>query len=244
VPAEATALERRDGRYLVRLGHGQPVAARAVVIATGARYRRLAVPNLEKFEGTSVHYAATQVEALLCRGDPVSVGGGNSAGQATVFLIEHAARVRLLLRDGDLRKSMSRYLADRIEHSAGVEVLFHTEVRELLGETVLEALIVEDNQTGQRRRLEASALFVFIGAEPHTQWLQDELALDDRGFVLTGADAGQDAGRQPFFLESSQPGVFAIGDVRSGSIKRVASAVGEGAMVQGPAAFADGLCLR
>jgi thioredoxin reductase (NADPH) len=148
-----------------------------------------------------------------------------------VFLIEHAARVRLLIRDRDLGASMSRYLADRIRHSAGVDVLPHTEVRELLGETILEGLIAEDNRTGERRRLEASALFVFIGAEPYTQWLRDELALDDRGFVLTGADAANDAGRTPLPLESSRPGVFAAGDVRSGSIKRVASAVGEGSMV-------------
>jgi thioredoxin reductase (NADPH) len=207
VPGEATRLEQRDGQHVVGLGDGRAVAARVVVIATGARYRRLAVPNLERFEGTSVHYAATQVEALLCRGDPVAVvGGGNSAGQATLFLIEHAARVRLLIRDRDLGASMSRYLADRIRHSAGVDTLPHTEVRELLGETVLEGLIAEDNRTGERRRLEASALFVFIGAEPYTQWLRDELALDDRGFVLTGADAANDAGRTPLPLESSRPG--------------------------------------
>jgi thioredoxin reductase (NADPH) len=231
VPAEATALEQRDGHHLVRLDDGQAVEGRTVVVATGARYRKLPVPRLEEFEGTSVHYAATHVEAQLCHGDPVAVvGGGNSAGQAAVFLMKHAARVSLLIRGGDLGRSMSRYLADRIERPPGIEVLRHTEVRELVGEGALEAVVVEDNRTGSRRRLEARALFVFIGAEPHTGWLGDRLALDDRGFILTGADAVPDDGRQPFLLETSLPGVFAAGDVRSGSIKRVTSAVGEGAM--------------
>jgi thioredoxin reductase (NADPH) len=231
VPAEATALEQRDGHHLVRLDDGQAVEGRTVVVATGARYRKLPVPRLEEFEGTSVHYAATHVEAQLCHGDPVAVvGGGNSAGQAAVFLMKHAARVSLLIRGGDLGRSMSRYLADRIERTPGIEVLRHTEVRELVGEGALEAVVVEDSRTGSRRRLEARALFVFIGAEPHTGWLGDRLALDDRGFILTGADAVPDDGRQPFLLETSLPGVFAAGDVRSGSIKRVTSAVGEGAM--------------
>jgi thioredoxin reductase (NADPH) len=231
VPAEATALEQRDGHHLVRLDDGQAVEGRTVVVATGARYRKLPVPRLEEFEGTSVHYAATHVEAQLCHGDPVAVvGGGNSAGQAAVFLMKHAARVSLLIRGGDLGRSMSRYLADRIERTPGIEVLRHTEVRELVGEGALEAVGVEDSRTGSRRRLEARALFVFIGAEPHTGWLGDRLALDDRGFILTGADAVRDDGRQPFLLETSLPGVFAAGDVRSGSIKRVTSAVGEGAM--------------
>jgi thioredoxin reductase (NADPH) len=231
VPAEAVGLERRDGHHLVRLGDGDAVAARTVVVATGARYRRLAVPRLEEFEGTSVHYAATPVEARLCRGDPVAVvGGGNSAGQAAVFLTRFARRVSLLVRGDDLRADMSRYLADRIERLPGVEVLLHTEVRELLGDDALEELVVEDNHTGERRTLAARAMFVFIGAEPHTGWLGDQLALDDRGFVLTGADAGRDGDRLPSLLETSQPGVFAVGDVRSGSIKRVTSAVGEGAM--------------
>jgi thioredoxin reductase (NADPH) len=233
VPAEATALAQRDGHHVVSLANGQSVAGRSVLVATGARYRKLAVPRLGEFEGTSVHYAATHLEAQACRRDPVAVvGGGNSAGQAAVFLASHAARVSLLVRGGDLRADMSHYLADRVERCPGVEVLLHTEVRELIGEDgVLEALVVEDNLTGERRRLEARALFVFIGAEPHTGWLGDQLALDDRGFVLTGADAVRDAdGRRPMLLETSQPGVFAVGDVRSGSVKRVTSAVGEGAM--------------
>jgi thioredoxin reductase (NADPH) len=238
VPAEATALDERDGYYVVRFDDGSEATARTVLITTGARYRKLDVPRLEELEGTCVYYAATMMEAHLCRGDPVAVvGGGNSAGQATLFLAQHTTKVTLLIRHEDLGRDMSRYLADRIERSPKVEVLRTTEVRELVGDWALEALVVENNQTGERRRIEARELFVFIGAKPHTGWLGDKLALDDRGFVLTGRAVrpaengeGQDAGHEPYLLETSLPGVFAAGDVRSGSIKRVASAVGEGAM--------------
>jgi thioredoxin reductase (NADPH) len=238
VPAEATALDERDGYYVVRFNDGSEATAKTVLITTGARYRKLDVPRLEELEGTCVDYAATMMEAHLCRGDPVAVvGGGNSAGQATLFLAQHTTKVTLLIRHEDLGRDMSRYLADRIERSPKVEVLRTTEVRELVGDRALEALVVENNQTGERRRIEARELFVFIGAKPHTGWLGDKLALDDRGFVLTGHAArpagngeGQDAEHEPYLLETSLPGVFAAGDVRSGSIKRVASAVGEGAM--------------
>ena len=238
VPAEATALDERDGYYVVRFDDGSEATARTVLITTGARYRKLDVPRLEELEGTCVYYAATMMEAHLCHGDPVAVvGGGNSAGQATLFLAQHTTKVTLLIRHEDLGRDMSRYLADRIERSPKVEVLRTTEVRELDGDRALEALVVENNQTGERRRIEARELFVFIGAKPHTGWLGDKLALDDRGFVLTGRAVrpaengeGQDAGHEPYLLETSLPGVFAAGDVRSGSIKRVASAVGEGAM--------------
>jgi thioredoxin reductase (NADPH) len=239
VPAEATMLHQRDGCHLVELAEGDAVTGWTVLIATGARYRKLPVSRLEEFEGVSVHYAATQIEAQLCRSDPVAVvGGGNSAGQAAVFLAQHAVRVRLLIRHGDLGANMSRYLVDRIEQDPRIQVLRHTEVRELAGQRgLLEALVVQDNRTGERRRLQARMLFVFIGAEPYVGWLGDQLALDDKGFILTGPDAvrsgaerAQRDGHRPFLLETSRPGVFAAGDVRGGSVKRVAAAVGEGAM--------------
>jgi thioredoxin reductase (NADPH) len=212
-----------------------------VVIATGARYRRLAVPRADYFERMSIYYAASQAEALMCRGDPVAiVGGGNSAGQATVFLSRHASQVTLLVREDDLAESMSRYLIDQVSRIDNVRVMLGTEVRELLGDSVLEAVAIEDNRTGTRRVLDARALFVFIGATPCVGWVGDLVGLDDHGFVLTGpqadaagwAGAAADAefGWRPSVLETSQPGIFAVGDVRSGSAKRVAAAVGEGAM--------------
>ncbi len=235
VPAEATSLRRDDGHYVVGLDDGESVSARTVVIATGVHYRRLDLPRMEEFESASVYYAATLMEAQLCSGNPVAViGGGNSAGQATVFLSKYASPVHLIVREADLSAHMSRYLIDRIERSPNAQVHVHTEVREPLGEDgILQRLVVEDNQTGKRRTIDARLLFVFIGAQPHTRWLEHELALDDKGFVLTGpvaASATDENGHQPLLLETSLPGVLAVGDVRSGSVKRVASAVGEGAM--------------
>ena len=221
VPAEATRLDGCGGDLAVTLDDGSELRSRTVVIATGARYRKLDVPRLAEFEGSCVHYAATVMEAMFCRQRPVVVvGGGNSAGQATMYLSRHAATVRLLIRDADLGRDMSRYLVDQIERDPNVEVLRNTEVRELVGQRgVLEALVVENNRTGERRRVEAAQLFVFIGAQPCTGWLAGTVKLDQNGYVQTGA-----------LLETSWPGVIAVGDVRSGSIKRVASAVGEGAM--------------
>jgi thioredoxin reductase (NADPH) len=167
------------------------------------------------------------------------VGGGNSAGQAALFLAGRTRKVYLLIRGGDLGKSMSRYLVDRIMNAENVELLTNTEVRELMGEDRLEGVVVEDNRSGARRTVDARALFVFIGAEANTGWLKSTVKLDERGFVLTGRvldgsvlddDAWRERLREPFLLETSLPGVFAAGDVRSGSIKRCASAVGEGAM--------------
>jgi thioredoxin reductase (NADPH) len=201
------------------------------VIATGARYRKLGLARLAEFEGTSIYYAATSVEAMFCDRQPVSVvGGGNSAGQATIFLAKHARTVTLLIRHDDVSRDMSRYLVDQIEKLPNVEVWRGTEVSELIGgDGRLRALVVRDTKTGDRREIATTVLFVFIGAEPCTAWLASAVALDDRGYVLTGPDVAS-IGPQPSLLETGRPGVFAVGDVRSGSVKRVASAVGEGAM--------------
>jgi thioredoxin reductase (NADPH) len=231
VSAEAATLEAHDGGYVVALDDGAEVAARTVVIATGARYRKLEVPQLDEFEATSIYYAATQMEAQMCVGDPVVVvGGGNSAGQAAVFLSRHAVNVHLLIRGSDLGKDMSRYLVDQVEDNPGVTVLRNTEVREFVGERgELQSLVVENNQTHERSSLPCRALFVFIGAEPYTRWLGDAIAFDEHGFILTGT-AVPEGEREPLLFETNLAGVFAVGDVRCGSIKRVASAVGEGSM--------------
>jgi thioredoxin reductase (NADPH) len=236
VPAAAMGLESEPGRHRIVLSNGETATARAVVIATGARYRRLDVPRIEQFEGGGVYYAATRAEQVQCEGDPVViVGGGNSAGQAAIFLSKESPDCRLLIRGGDLGKSMSRYLVDQIERNPMIKICPHCEVVELGGDRELESVTIADNRSGERTQVPTKALFVFIGAEPHTEWLDGQLAADDHGFLLTGRDVqGDDLaeydGDRPLFLETSRPGIFAVGDVHSGSIKRVASAVGEGSM--------------
>jgi thioredoxin reductase (NADPH) len=239
VSAEITRLDSDSGQHRVTLADGGSVVARAVVLATGARYRRLAVPGIESYEGNGVYYAATFQEALMCGPGPVViVGGGNSAGQAAIFLAARVARVYVVIRGDDLNKSMSRYLVDQIHQHPRVAVRSCTEVREVHGDDALRAVVTEDKRTGERHSIETRALFVFIGADPNTSWLAGAIELDDRGFVPTGQAAlysdtdGNQARRQrqPMMLETSRPGVFAAGDVRSGSVKRVASAVGEGSM--------------
>jgi thioredoxin reductase (NADPH) len=239
VPARATGLGQHNGHHAVEMADGGQIIARTVVIATGACYRRLRVPRLSAFENSSVYYAATQSEAALCQHDPVAVvGGGNSAGQAAKFLAGRAPRVYLLVRDGDLGKHMSRYLIDEILRDPRIEVLRNTEVCELVGDAELHAIVVRDNRSEHRTTIPARNLFVFIGATPNSGWLSGVVALDDHGFVLTGDEALDAAararwaqlGRRPMMLETSQPGVFAVGDVASSSVKRVAAAVGGGAM--------------
>ena len=241
VPREAVGLGRgEDGHYRIALSEGGEVVARSVIAASGARYRRLDVDRLERFEGVSVHYAATEVEAQRCKGEEVAVvGGGNSAGQAALYLAGRTRRVYLLIRGADLNKSMSIYLVKRVTETENVELLANTEVRELTGEERLEGILVEDSRSGACRTLGARNLFVFIGAEANTGWLEGAVELDERGFVLTGGaldrsvldrNLWRNLSREPYPLETSLPGVFAAGDVRTGSIKRVASAVGEGSM--------------
>jgi thioredoxin reductase (NADPH) len=218
-----------DGRFILNLSSGERASARAVVIASGARYRRPAVPNLEAFEGASVHYWASPLEAQLCSGQEVAlVGAGNSAGQAVVYLASRVSKVWLLVRGASLAAKMSRYLVDRISGLTNVEVLTQTAINGLEGsDGVLEAVRWR-GPSGQDSRRPVRHLFLFIGADPNTDWLNGSgVALDQKGFVLTGSRPDQ-ASRA---LETSVRGVFAIGDVRSGSIKRVAAAVGEGAQV-------------
>jgi thioredoxin reductase (NADPH) len=207
-----------------------------VVIATGVRYRRLAVPQIEKFEGTSVYYAATVHEARECGSDPVTVvGGGNSAGQAAVYLSAHAAKVTMLVRGEGLAATMSRYLIDRIQSAPNIELLACKELSRLEGsaQAGLEHVSWRDRQSGAVERRAVRNLFLFIGAEPETTFLADcAVELDGAGFIVTGkacARSGSAPARAP--LESSIAGIFAVGDVRSGSVKRVGGAIGEGAAV-------------
>ncbi|THD57586.1 FAD-dependent oxidoreductase [Phenylobacterium sp.] len=232
VPLEVTRLDcdasRAPGQPLrLELGDGGAALAKTVVIASGARYRRPAIPNIEEFEGAGVSYWASAVEAKLCEGEEVAlVGGGNSAGQAVVFLAPKVERLHLIVRGPDLRASMSRYLIDRIAALPNVELHPHTEIVGLEGarSTGLSAAICRHRQTGEEVRRTLRHLFLFIGADPNAGWLQGCVETDDKGFVVTGAQAGLP-------LETALPGVFAIGDVRAGSTKRVAAAVGEGAAV-------------
>ncbi|HEY2334491.1 MAG TPA: FAD-dependent oxidoreductase [Solirubrobacterales bacterium] len=239
VPERALSLTPDEGTYVLELDSGDRLRARTVVLATGASYRRLDVERVAEFEGAGVYYAATQMEAQACVGEPVAVvGGGNSAGQAAIFLAGRVSQVSLLLRGGDLSVGMSRYLVDQIERMENIEVLLRTEIREMHGGDSLQAITREENTTGSTSRVAAAAVFVFIGADPCTEWLDGALVTDEDGFILTGRElqlahldpATSGRQRSPDPLETSLPGVFAVGDGRSGSIKRVASAVGEGAM--------------
>jgi thioredoxin reductase (NADPH) len=233
IPDEALTLDRSDGAgtgaFVLQLSNNDRAKARAIVIATGARYRRLAVDGLEAFEGSSVHYWASPLEAKLCSGQEVAlVGAGNSAGQAVVYLASHVAKVWLLVRGRDLAANMSRYLVDRIAGLSNVEVLMQTSVTRLEGRDGALEAIHWRQKSGEDVRRPVHHLFLFIGADPNTDWLSGSgVALDAKGFVLTGGDC--DESRNP--LETSRRGIFAIGDVRSGSTKRVAAAVGEGAQV-------------
>jgi thioredoxin reductase (NADPH) len=238
--AKATRLICDRKPYVVELENGTRISTRTVVIATGAQYRKLPLENLSRFEGAGVYYAATFVEAQLCGGEEVVVvGGGNSAGQAAVFLAQTTKRVHLLVRSTSLGASMSRYLIRRIEESPTIIFRPQTEIVALKGEgDHLDSVDWQNTQTGQTEKHEIRHIFVMTGADPNTSWLNGCVVLDDKGFIKTGIDLSPDnlsnaswpLARQPDLLETSLPGVFAVGDVRGGSIKRVASAVGEGSI--------------
>jgi thioredoxin reductase (NADPH) len=235
--AKATRLICDSKPYIVDLVSGARIPARTIVIATGAEYRRPPCKNLSRFEGAGVYYGATFVEAQLCDGEEVIVvGGGNSAGQAAVFLAETTNRVHMLVRSAGLAESMSRYLIRRIEETATIVLRPYTEIVAVEGGDHLEFVRWHNNQTGQTEEHKIRHIFVMTGADPNTSWLDGCVALDDKGFIKTGPEllpenltaAAWPLTRQPYLLETSLPGVFAVGDVRGGSIKRVASAVGEG----------------
>jgi thioredoxin reductase (NADPH) len=238
IPAEAQSLECArtgpDGELFVKLADGRRLRARTVVVASGARYRRPSVPRLAEFEGRGIWYWASAIEATMCaRSEVVLVGGGNSAGQAAVFLSQHASRVHMLVRGPSLASSMSRYLIERIEATSNIELRPHTEITELHGDapTGLSGVSWRDHRKGLEEERALRNVFLFVGADPETRWLDGcNVKVDRHGFVVTGAALAVPAnGPPPASLETSIPGVFAVGDVRSGSVKRVGGAIGEGA---------------
>jgi thioredoxin reductase (NADPH) len=241
IPLVATRLQCRDGSsgagddtLEVTVSEHGTVRARAVVVASGARYRRADVINMKSFEGDSVHYWASRAEAKLCAGEEIAlVGAGNSAGQAAVFLAPQVKRLTMIVRGESLEASMSRYLIDRIKMLGNVDIVVRSELTELRGERagILQGATVRNRISGAMRDLPLRHLFMFIGAEPNTAWLNGCVALDEKGYVLTGQNQAEKKGSALCSLQTSLPRVFAIGDVRSGSTKRVASAVGEGAAV-------------
>lgn len=235
VPSEVVSLEKKDDNYILKLDDGEQVNTQSVLIATGVSYRRLPVDNIENYEGIGVYYSATKVEAQMCQDSTVIiVGGGNSAGQAAVYLSQFAEKVLILIRGDDLAKKMSQYLLQRVEQIENVEILTNTEVTGVKGDGMLSNVEITNNQTQNKQQIDACSIFVFIGAKPLTNWLPEEIETDEKGFIKTGLEVKDSPSwtgeRQPFFLETSCEGIFAAGDVRCESIKRVASAVGEGSM--------------
>ena len=239
-PAQALSLRyNTDGEYRACIDiEGCPAVlrAKAVLIATGADYRRLDAENRERFEGVGVYYAATALEGQICRNETVIVAGsGNSAGQAAMFLSEGAAKVLLVIRGDDITKKMSDYLSRRVQAQPNIEIFYRTEIRKMFGDQKLEEVELENTQTGDRRMIKTPAVFSMIGARPCTEWLPSEIERDEKGFIKTGTDVAESPAwrankRRPAPLETSLPGIFAAGDVRSGSVKRCAAAVGEGGM--------------
>jgi thioredoxin reductase (NADPH) len=227
VPRNVTSLERDGETFVARIDDGRQVRARAVIIATGVQYRRLPLDRLEDFEGAGIYYAATEAEARYCRGSEVVViGGGNSAGQAAMYLSRSAKHVHVLVRGDSLASSMSEYLSSRLFADPSISIHFQSQVTRLEGEDTLERVTWHDKRSGEDATVDCNAVFVMVGAAPNTGWLKALANLDERGFVHTG-----EAVDQPDIFATSCPGLFAVGDVRAGSVKRVASSVGEGSVV-------------
>jgi thioredoxin reductase (NADPH) len=224
--------------YELRMDDDQVIHARTIIIASGARYKKPQLENLPKFEGQGIYYGATHMEAQLCgQADVIVVGGGNSAGQAAVYLSQTASKVHMLVRSAQLSDTMSRYLIQRIEENPGIELHYHTEIVGLEGDTQLERVTWRDKNTGETSTHDIRHVFIMAGGSPRTEWLKGCVAMDNKGFVLTGHDLDPviqnyhwSLSRAPLMFETSQPGVFAVGDVRAGNVKRVASAVGEGSI--------------
>jgi thioredoxin reductase (NADPH) len=227
MPRRVTGLEaQEDGAFCAVFENGQRVRARAVVVASGVQYRRLPLERLVDFEGSGVYYSATEMEARYCKEtEAVIIGGGNSAGQAAMFLCRYARCVRVLVRGSSLAASMSSYLTSRLEADPGIAIEYNCEVTALDGGEHLEGITLRNAKTGESRKVATRALFIMVGAAPNTEWLSGLVKLDDKGFVVTGVGSPG----SPF--ATSHPGIFAVGDVRAGSVKRVASAVGEGSVV-------------
>ncbi len=226
MPRRVARLQRlEDANFCATFDNGQRIQAKAVVVATGVQYRRLPLERLAEFEGAGVYYAATEIEARYCKGtEAVIIGGGNSAGQAAMFLSRSASCVRVLVRGTSLAASMSSYLYSLLKADPRITIQYGAEVSDLRGAAHLESLSIREVKSGASRDVDTRALFVMVGAAPNTEWLSGLVKLDDKGFVVTGAEAGS-----PF--ATSMPGIFAVGDVRAGSVKRVASSVGEGSVV-------------
>lgn len=238
-PQEAKSIRVENNYRIITLQSGEELSCHAVILALGVAWRRLAIPGTDSLTGAGVYYGAAQTEALECTNEEVYViGGANSAGQAAMYFSRYARRVIMLVRGDSLTRSMSQYLIDQIAATSNIEVWTHSSVIEAKGSTSLEAVVVQNSQTGAVQTLPARYLFIFIGAVPQTDWLNGQVARDEKGFILTGPDlpktgdrpTGWTLERDPYLLETSIPGVFAVGDVRHGSIKRVASGVGEGSI--------------
>ena len=238
-PQEVADVRVEDPYRIIRLGDGTEISCHALIIATGVSYRKLEAHGVDRLTGAGVYYGASLTEASSCRNEDVYiVGGANSAGQAAMFFSEHARKVVILYRGDSLRKNMSEYLVKQVEGKENIEVRLNSEVAEVEGEDRLESIVVRDSASGQTETVPAHSLFIFIGAAPHTDWLGNLVVRDERGFIISGSDLSKNGerprgwrlDRDPFLLETSVPGIFVAGDVRHGSIKRCASAVGEGSI--------------